>query len=69
MFTIRYSNRSKKFLKKADTVLVKRIAEKIDKLGEDPLIPDKKQLKALKGYLEYELEITVYSMKLIIGTI
>ena len=40
MFNISYSNRSKKFLNKADKVLVNRLIEKIEKLRENPIIHD-----------------------------
>lgn len=36
-------------MKKADTVLVKRILEKIEKLREDPIIPDTKAVEGSKG--------------------
>ena len=48
-FDISYSSRSKKFLKKADKVLVKRLVEKIEKLIEDPIIHDTKAVKGSKG--------------------
>jgi mRNA-degrading endonuclease RelE of RelBE toxin-antitoxin system len=48
-FNIKYSNRSKKFLKKADKTLVKRILEKIEKLSGDPIIPDTKTVECSKG--------------------
>ena len=44
-FNVSYSNRSKRFLKKADKVLVKRIIEKIEKLREDPIIHDTKTVE------------------------
>jgi len=49
MFNIRYSNGSKKFLRKADKVLVKRVIEKIEKLREDPIIHDTKTVEGSKG--------------------
>ncbi|MBA7538294.1 hypothetical protein ES705_30569 [subsurface metagenome] len=49
MFNVRYSNRSKKFLKKADKVLVKRLIEKIEKLREDPIIHDTKTVEGSKS--------------------
>jgi len=48
-FNLDYSNRSKKFLKKADKVLVKRLIEKIEKLREDPIIHDTKAVEGSKG--------------------
>ncbi|RCV63249.1 hypothetical protein C5S53_14970 [Methanophagales archaeon] len=44
-FNVCYSYRSKRFLKKADKVLVKRIIEKIEKLREDPIIHDTKTVE------------------------
>jgi mRNA interferase RelE/StbE len=49
MLHIYYSNSSKRFLKKADTVLIKRILEKIENLREDPIIPDTKAIEGSKG--------------------
>ncbi|MFQ6063729.1 MAG: type II toxin-antitoxin system RelE/ParE family toxin [Methanosarcinales archaeon] len=49
MFNVSYSNRSKKFLKKADKVLVKRLIEKIEKLREDPIIHDTKKVEGSKS--------------------
>ena len=44
-FNVSYSSGSKRFLKKADKVLVKRIIEKIEKLREDPIIHDTKTVE------------------------
>ncbi|MEA2075106.1 MAG: type II toxin-antitoxin system RelE/ParE family toxin [Euryarchaeota archaeon] len=49
MFNISYSNRSKKFLNKADKVLVKRLIEKIEKLRENPIIHDTKTVEGSKS--------------------
>ena len=49
MLDVSYSNRSKRFLKKADKVLVKRIIEKIEKLREDPIIHDTKTVEGSKS--------------------
>jgi len=48
-FDVRYSNRSKKFLRKADKVIVKRVIEKIEKLRENPVIHDTKTVEGSKG--------------------
>jgi mRNA interferase RelE/StbE len=48
-FSINYSNRSKKFLKKADKTLAKRILEKKEKLSEDPIMLDTKTVEGSKG--------------------
>ena len=48
-FNVSYSNRSKRFLKKADKVLVKRIIEKTEKLREDPIIHDTKTVEGSKS--------------------
>ena len=45
MFNVNYSNQSKKFLKKADAGLVKRLTEKIEKLREEPIISDTKKVE------------------------
>lgn len=49
MFDVRHSNQSKKFLKKADKALVKRIVQKIDKITEEPIIHDTKRVEGSKG--------------------
>ena len=49
MLSIRHSNRSKKFLKKADKVLAKRLIEKMEKLRENPIIHDTKAVEGSKG--------------------
>ncbi|MEA2051280.1 MAG: type II toxin-antitoxin system RelE/ParE family toxin [Euryarchaeota archaeon] len=49
MFNISYSNRSKKFLKKADKILVKRMIEKIENLRETPITYDTKTVEGSKG--------------------
>ena len=48
-FDVSYSNRSKKFLKKADKVIVKRVIEKIEKLRKAPIIHDTKTVEGSKG--------------------
>jgi len=48
-FDVSYSNRSKKFLRKADKVIVKRVIEKIEKLRENPVIHDTKTVEGSKG--------------------
>ena len=48
-FDVSHSNRSKKFLKKADKVIVKRVIEKIEKLRENPVIHDTKTVEGSKG--------------------
>jgi len=45
MFDVTYSSRSKRFLKKADNVLVRRLIEKIEKLRKDPIIHDTKRVE------------------------
>ena len=49
MFDVRHSNQSKKFLKKADKALVKRIVQKIDKITDEPIIHDTKRVEGSKG--------------------
>jgi len=45
MFDVSYSSRSKRFLKKADKVLARRLIEKIEKLRKDPIIHDTKRVE------------------------
>jgi len=44
MFNIEFSNLAKKFLKKADKELSKRLLEKIEKLAKDPFPTDVKRI-------------------------
>ena len=45
MFDIRYSNNAKKFLKKAEKIVAKRILNKIERIQEIPVIHDSKRLE------------------------
>lgn len=44
MFRVEFSNVAKKYLKKLDKTLAKRIISKIEKLIEDPFPPDVKRV-------------------------
>ncbi|MBI2548629.1 type II toxin-antitoxin system RelE/ParE family toxin [Candidatus Woesearchaeota archaeon] len=44
MFTIEFSNKSKKFLKRSDKQLAVRIIEKIELLKHNPVIHDSKKI-------------------------
>jgi len=48
-FDVNYSNRSKKFLRKANKVIVKRVIEKIENLRKAPIIHDTKTVEGSKG--------------------
>ncbi|MEA1956817.1 MAG: type II toxin-antitoxin system RelE/ParE family toxin [Euryarchaeota archaeon] len=48
-FDVSYSNKSEKFLRKADKVIVKRVIEKIEKLRKAPIIHDTKTVEGSKG--------------------
>ena len=48
-FDVSYSSRSRKFLKKVDKILAKRLVEKIEKLMENPIIHDTKTVEGSKG--------------------
>ena len=49
MFEIKYSNQSRKFLKKCDKVLLSRIINKLEELKKEPIIHD---TKTIEGYNE-----------------
>ncbi|MBI2546766.1 type II toxin-antitoxin system RelE/ParE family toxin [Candidatus Woesearchaeota archaeon] len=49
MFSVRYSNQAKQFLKKTDTILVKRLFDKIETLRMEPFIPDTKKVEGSSG--------------------
>lgn len=48
MFRVKYSNQAKKFLKKIDKVLAKRILDKIEILQRNPFISDSKKMGGKK---------------------
>ncbi|MEK6860103.1 MAG: type II toxin-antitoxin system RelE/ParE family toxin [Nanoarchaeota archaeon] len=45
MFEVEYSNRATKFLKNCDKNLAERVLEKIEKLRENPIIPETIKVK------------------------
>ncbi len=45
MFEVEYSNQSVKFLKNCDKKLIERVLEKIEKLRENPIIPETIKVK------------------------
>jgi len=48
MFSIKYSNQAKKFLKKVDNILTKRLLNRIEKLRDEPISQDTKRVEATK---------------------
>ena len=56
MFDARYSNQSKKFLKKADKILTQRLLEKIEKLQEKPIIHDTKVIEGSKNLFRVRVD-------------
>ena len=56
MFDANYSNQAKKFLKKVDKILAKRLIEKIDELRNTPIIHD---TKTIQGYEEKLFRVRV----------
>lgn len=56
MFDIKYSNQARKFLKKADKILIKRIIAKIEEIQENPIIRD---TKIIEGYQEKLFRVRV----------
>jgi mRNA interferase RelE/StbE len=49
MFSVEFSSEAKKFLKKADKTVARRIIEKIEKLREEPFPSDVKRVVGKKG--------------------
>ena len=45
IFEVLYSNQAKKFLKKSDVILVKRLFNKIEALRETPVLHDSKTIE------------------------
>jgi len=44
MFAIRYSTRARKFLKRVDRTISRRLMEKIERLREKPILSDTKKI-------------------------
>lgn len=49
-YEIRYSNQASKFLKNADSVIAKRILDKIDELKENPYPSESSKVKGTNYY-------------------
>ena len=66
MFEIELSSHAKRFLKKADEQLAKRIIEKIEKLGAEPFPTDVKKVVNQKEKIfrvrvgDYRIQYTVH---------
>ena len=66
MFEIELSSHSKRFLKKADEQLAKRIIERIEKLGAEPFPSDVKRVVNRKEKIfrvrvgDYRIQYTVH---------
>ena len=66
MFEIELSSHAKRFLKKADEQLAKRIIEKIEKLGAEPFPTDVKRVVNQKEKIfrvrvgDYRIQYTVH---------
>ena len=74
MFDVTYSSRSKKFLKKSDKALAKRLIEKIEKLRTDPVIHDTKTVEGSKNLFrirvgDYRILYEVDRMNNLIGIV
>ncbi len=74
MFNVSYSNRSKKFLKKADKTLVKRLIGEIEKLMEEPITHETKKVEGSKDLFrlrvgDYRILYEVDYMNNLIGIV
>jgi len=49
IFNVSYSNQAKKFMKKAERILLERLIEKIEILREEPINTDTKKIVGAKG--------------------
>ena len=75
MFSVDFSSQSKKFLKKTDKQLARRLIEKIEKLSEDPFPPDAKRVVNRKEKIfrvrvgDYRIQfIVIYERNLVFIT-
>ena len=48
MLNLKFSSQSKKFFKKAENLVAKRISERIEKLVKEPFLPDIKRVEGEK---------------------
>ena len=75
MFSADFSSQAKKFLKKTDKQLARRLIEKIEKLSEDPFPPDAKRVVNRKEKIfrvrvgDYRIQfIVIYERNLVFIT-
>ena len=75
MFSVDFSSQAKKFLKKTDKQLARRLIEKIEKLSEDPFPPDAKRVVNRKEKIfrvrvgDYRIQfIVIYERNLVFIT-
>jgi mRNA interferase RelE/StbE len=59
MFLVKYSNKARRFLKKADKILAKRLLKKIEKIKEKPILHDTKIVEGAKELL-YRVRVGDY---------
>ena len=65
MLNAEYSNNAKKFLKKSDRELAKRILDRIEELQKDPLPSDKKKVEGRKDKV-YRVRVGHYRILYVI---
>jgi len=51
MFEVEFGSPAKRFLRKCDKPLAKRLVEKIEKLAVEPFPPDVKRVQGKKGHV------------------
>ncbi|MBS3169289.1 type II toxin-antitoxin system RelE/ParE family toxin [Candidatus Woesearchaeota archaeon] len=72
MYSVEYSQQARKFLKSCNRILIQRIFQKIDRIQNEPVIPDTKVIQGFSERLyrvrvgEYRILYEVdYSLKMI----
>ena len=66
MLEIEFGSPAKRFLKKCDKPLRRRLIEKIEKLRVEPFPPDVKRVKGKKGHNVFRVRVGDYRIQYVI---
>jgi len=65
MLNLKFSSQSKKFFKKAENLVAKRISERIEKLVKEPFLPDIKRVEGEKEKI-YRVRVGDYRIQYLV---
>ena len=63
MFEVEFGSPAKRFLRKCDKPLAKRLVEKIEKLAVEPFPPDVKRVQGKKGHVLFRVRVGDYRIQ------